>query len=123
MGTQNSFDCAKSAAACNWEAAGYEASSSSSTDDESPSVSSAEADIYNSKACHVCVQSMQPSCAVEYCVMGLPDDENEEIESCTSSASSLLAVAKFRVSTAVAAVFVFLALGVAMPARDGISHH
>ena len=71
-----------------WEVAGYEANDPDAGDDASPGVTVAAVDPYSTKACRSCINSMQPSCAVEYCQMGLPDDDGEEEETvCGDSAA------------------------------------
>ena len=71
-----------------WEVAGYEANDPDAGDDASPGVSVEAVDPYSTKACRSCINSMQPSCAVEYCQMGLPDDDGEEEETvCGDSAA------------------------------------
>ena len=71
-----------------WEVAGYEANDPDAGDDASPGVTVEAVDPYSTKACRSCINSMQPSCAVEYCQMGLPDDDGEEEETvCGDSAA------------------------------------
>ena len=95
--TPNEFTtiCASDPSVCAaWEVAGYEAKDPDAGDDDSPNVD--VGDIYSTKACRTCISSMQPSCAVEYCQMALPDDDGVDEETvCSSAASSRLALWPF----------------------------